>query len=85
MIVSRAAKPSSKVLSLVCFSISFFNYSTKKKEKPEELRDRCIVCVKKERFEFELCIKKRAVMRAHLCMSTKYLTLMRIVSGAWVK
>lgn len=31
MIVSGAAKPSSKVLSLVCFSISFFNYSTKKR------------------------------------------------------
>lgn len=32
MIVSGAAKPSSKVLSLVCFSISFFNYSTKEEE-----------------------------------------------------
>lgn len=49
MIVSGAAKPSSKVLSLVCFSISFFNYSTKKeKRRNEELRDRCIGCVKKE-------------------------------------
>lgn len=58
MIVSGAAKPSSKVLSLVCFSISFFNYSTKKKgEKNEEPHDRCIGCVKKEWFEFELCIK----------------------------
>lgn len=33
MIVSGATKPSSKVPSLVCFSISFFNYSTKEGEK----------------------------------------------------
>lgn len=82
MIVSGAAKPSSKVLSLVCFSISFFNYSTKE-EKNEEPCDRCIGCVKKKWFKFELCIKS-CHYKGLIYVWTKYLCLMSVGSEAWV-